>query len=538
MKFSWGLSSLLLLLPFVNAQGTSCGSQAKGALCPDKQCCSQYGYCGTTSDFCLTSKRCQSRCINDGPPPPPAGPKAPTIDTSKLWKPAAGTLNDKRLVAYFSNWAQYRGLDPSIPGCKNDSQFLPEHINPHLYTHINYAFVFMAENYSIIPHEYDDEDLSLRMNRWVHKLNPNCKTSFSIGGWSMNDGPSQYTGGIDYTPFFSRMASSAANRKIFIDSSIKWARNLEFDGIDIDWEFVGDPERGGSSADKANFNALAKELRAACKAEAASSGKPELILTMAAPAGEKHIGYIDPKTIAESFDWINLMTYDFYGNWDDVVENQAPVVDQRKPNWSFTSAIDMYLKAGVPPKQLVAGLPLYGRVWTLTDPKQNTPGSPGTAGIAGRCTGQKGYLSYFEIAEIRDAQKGGGVNWVPGNGYYLTFDNQWVGYDDESSFVSKMDIVNQKGLGGAMLWAIDQDTKDFNLTKTLLETFRSCPKDGDWPASVTGKTVELECPDAPGFFQTRDCGDDGKWSTPSNLDCMINGVSLVQHQMARDLCVK
>lgn len=46
----------------------------------------------------------------------------------------------------------------------------------------------------------------------------------------------------------------------------------------------------------------------------------------------------------------------FYGNWDDVVENQAPVVDQRKPNWSFTSAIDMYLKAGVPPKQLVAGM--------------------------------------------------------------------------------------------------------------------------------------------------------------------------------------
>ncbi|KAG9081606.1 hypothetical protein FRC06_005493, partial [Ceratobasidium sp. 370] len=41
--------------------------------------------------------------------------------------------------------------------------------------------------FSVVPHEYDDEDLSLRMNRWVHKLNPKCKTSYSVGGCSTND---------------------------------------------------------------------------------------------------------------------------------------------------------------------------------------------------------------------------------------------------------------------------------------------------------------------------------------------------------------
>ncbi|KAG8711834.1 hypothetical protein FRC08_015380 [Ceratobasidium sp. 394] len=185
-------ATLLVLASAALGQGGMCGSQAKGALCPDKQCCGQYGYCGTTSEHCLTSKRCQSRCINDGPPPPPAGPKAPSIDTSKLFKPPAGTFDDKKLVGYFSNWAQYRGLDPSTPACHNDSSFLPEHINPYLYTHVNYAFVFMADNYTIIPHEYDDEDLSLRMNRWVKKLNPTCTTSYSVGGWSMNDDTSLF----------------------------------------------------------------------------------------------------------------------------------------------------------------------------------------------------------------------------------------------------------------------------------------------------------------------------------------------------------
>ncbi|QRV91839.1 chitinase [Ceratobasidium sp. AG-Ba] len=529
--------SLLGLASVVFGQGGACGSQAKGALCPDKQCCGQYGYCGTTAEYCLTSKRCQSQCINDGPPPPPAGPKAPSIDTSKLFKPPAGTFDNLKLVGYFSNWAQYRGLDPSTPACHNDSVFLPENINPYLYTHINYAFVFMAENFTIIPHEYDDEDLSLRMNRWIKKLNPSCTTSYSVGGcgWLR---ASQYTGGIDYTPFFSRMASTAANRKVFINSAIAWARKLEFDGIDIDWEFVGNPERGGSSADRANFNSLVQELRAAAKTEAASSGKKELILTMAAPAGPDDIARIDPKTIAGSIDWFNLMTYDFYGNWDAVVENQAPIVDQRLSNWSFTSAINIYLGLGVPSRQLVAGLPLYGRVWTLTDLTQTTPGSPGAAGIAGRCTAQKGYLSYFEIQEILNSQNGRGVNFVPGNGYYLTFDDQWVGYDDEFSFVAKMDIIFKKNLGGAMLWAVDQDTKDFNLTKTLLTTFRACPSDGDWPATLAGQGAEIDCPTAPGFTQTRNCGNDGKWGVASNMDCIVNGASQAQFLVAKDVCIQ
>ncbi|KAF9033997.1 hypothetical protein BDZ89DRAFT_539128 [Hymenopellis radicata] len=420
-------------LSFLNiAFAASCGSQAKGALCPDSQCCSQWGNCGTTADFCLTSLRCQSQCINDGPPPKQPG-DIPDIDESKLFVPPDGTFNNKKLIGYFSNWAQYRGYDPSTPGCTNGTySFLPENINPHLYTHINYAaFVFMAENYSIVAHEHNDEELGLRMNKWVHRINPGCTTSLSVGGWSMNDGPSKYTGGVDYTPFFSQMASSASTRATFIDSSIEWARRLEFDGIDIDWEFIGDPTRGGTSDDRENFNSLVREMREAFQAEAASSGKTELMITMAAPAGPDDFANIDAKTISDYVDWINLMTYDFYGNWNDTVENHAPIADTFIPGWSFTSAIDQYVGAGVPPAKLMAGLPLYGRVWTLSDLSQTSPGSPGTAGTAGRCTAEHGYLAYFEIKDIMDVQEGGGVSFEPLDGYYLVFDDQWVGYDDE-----------------------------------------------------------------------------------------------------------
>ncbi|XP_010680951.2 antimicrobial peptide 1b [Beta vulgaris subsp. vulgaris] len=38
-----------------------CGRQAGGARCPGGLCCSQYGYCGTTSQYCGRGQ-CQGQC--------------------------------------------------------------------------------------------------------------------------------------------------------------------------------------------------------------------------------------------------------------------------------------------------------------------------------------------------------------------------------------------------------------------------------------------------------------------------------------------
>ncbi|GKV23920.1 hypothetical protein SLEP1_g33593 [Rubroshorea leprosula] len=49
------LSSLLVL-----GLAEQCGSQAGGATCPGGLCCSQWGWCGTTCDYCGAG--CQSQC--------------------------------------------------------------------------------------------------------------------------------------------------------------------------------------------------------------------------------------------------------------------------------------------------------------------------------------------------------------------------------------------------------------------------------------------------------------------------------------------
>ncbi|KAK0545655.1 hypothetical protein OC845_005004 [Tilletia horrida] len=451
-----------------------------------------------------------SGCINDGPPPPPKGPKAPSVDLNSLYKPPPGTLDSRALVGYWSSWAQYRGADPHTPACKPADIHLPESINPFIYTHINYAFVFLSDtNFTIIPHEIDDEDLSLRMNQFLKGANPSIKTSFSIGGWTFTDGPSKFTGGIDYSRVFSNMAANGANRAAFINSCIAWARKLGFDGIDIDWEYVGDTARGGSPSDGANFLTLMQEMRAAFNNEGSASGRAPLLITIAAPADPDKVALFDVKAVSQ---YIDCTT--------------APVLDTFQPTWSYTSAINLYLNAGVDPQKINAGLPAYGRVWTLNDVSKNTPGSLGSAGVTGRCTGEPGYMGYFEIMEILNVfdslgQAQSHYFYKPGDGAYMTFDDQWVGFDNDESVRDKVSIIKQKNLRGGMIWAVDLDTKDYAFTRSVIESFSGCPLDGLWPASPIGASASLPCQSRGNNLgnQLRTCQSGGVWSTVDLSGC-------------------
>ncbi|KAF8013174.1 hypothetical protein BT93_I1145 [Corymbia citriodora subsp. variegata] len=46
------------------ASAEQCGSQAGSQLCPGGQCCSKYGWCGTTPEYCTNG--CQSQCGGGG----------------------------------------------------------------------------------------------------------------------------------------------------------------------------------------------------------------------------------------------------------------------------------------------------------------------------------------------------------------------------------------------------------------------------------------------------------------------------------------
>lgn len=104
----------------------------------------------------------------------------------------------------------------------------------------------------------------------------------AVGGWA--------AGG----KVFSDMVASAANRKAFIGSAIKFCNTHGFDGIDIDWEYPAADDRGGVAADYDNFVTFMKELRAA-------SGKLGLTLTL--PNSYWYLQGFDVKALEEYVDW-------------------------------------------------------------------------------------------------------------------------------------------------------------------------------------------------------------------------------------------
>jgi len=68
--------------------------------------------------------------------------------------------------------------------------------------------------------------------------NPALKVLIAIGGW--NEGGKKY----------SEMAKTAENRAAFIKSAVDFLNFHKFDGLDLDWEYPGANDRGGTWADR------------------------------------------------------------------------------------------------------------------------------------------------------------------------------------------------------------------------------------------------------------------------------------------------
>ncbi|XP_014492109.1 pathogenesis-related protein PR-4 [Vigna radiata var. radiata] len=61
-----GVAIVLLLCLIVAATAQQCGRQAGGSTCSGNLCCSQYGWCGNTAEYCSPSENCQSNCWGGG----------------------------------------------------------------------------------------------------------------------------------------------------------------------------------------------------------------------------------------------------------------------------------------------------------------------------------------------------------------------------------------------------------------------------------------------------------------------------------------
>lgn len=75
--------------------------------------------------------------------------------------------------------------------------------------------------------------------------NKNLKTLLAIGGW--NEGSAR----------FSKLVDDEDKRKEFVKNVVKFLRQNNFDGLDLDWEYPAFRD-GSQPSDKENYASLVK----------------------------------------------------------------------------------------------------------------------------------------------------------------------------------------------------------------------------------------------------------------------------------------
>ncbi|KAJ5921194.1 CAZyme family GH18 [Penicillium verhagenii] len=403
-----------------------CGEYANpdNATCPLNVCCSQYGFCGSTDDFCGTG--CQEGYGGCG--------DAPTPSCS-----SGSSSASARRIGYYESWATERPCDV----------FTPEDLELTGLTHINFAFSFFdPSTFQISPMDSNAASLYSRFTALKSKQ-PGLQAWLSVGGWSFNDA----TNTPDTQHAFSDMVGSSANRQAFITSLRNFMQTYGFDGVDIDWEYPAADDRGGVAADFSNFPTFLAELRA--------SFGSALGISTTLPSSYWYLQHFDVLNMEPSVDWFNFMSYDIHGVWDSSNKFTGPYIRPHTNLTEINDGLSLLWRAGVDSSKVVLGLGWYGRSFTLADSSCTTPNGVcqfTTGGNAGACTQSSGTLSNAEIKRLLAAGTGtesydatAGVRW-------LTFDsNQWVSFDDGVTMQQKITFANSQCLGGVMIWSIDQD---------------------------------------------------------------------------------
>jgi chitinase len=260
-----------------------------------------------------------------------------------------------------------------------------------------------------------------------------------------------------------------------------------FDGFNIDWEFPG-------AADKQNFTALLKEFRTQLNALSKTTGK-KYVLTFDSPANPKKYVNIHLKAAAAQVDFLTIDGYDYAAPQDKQTNESSSLYDTTAdPVYSDERYIDAtvraYRHAGVPAAKYTMGLPLYAVGWTgvanvnhglyqnaaapapvpladgsglclNTDKAAASPGCDTvlTAGFATystieNLTNKYGYTAWHDSARV------GGTLYNPATRTFYTYDNP-------ASVAAKTAYIKKKKLGGAYVWALNDDDTNGSLTKAI-----------------------------------------------------------------------
>lgn len=366
---------------------------------------------------------------------------------------------DFKRVAYFASWSVYQG------------DFQIQNVPAQKLSHIIYAFakvekdgnvsLFDSNADVIKPYGPDVPGLNYRGNLArlfeLRMRHPHLSIMVSLGGW---------TG----SAWFSSLAADKELRREFAQSARRFVDTYNLDGIDLDWEY---PVSGGMTSntrspdDAANLLLTLAELRLAL--DQAPQGTKKRQLSIALSPNLMHISYLDLKKIGQYCDFVNLMAYNYLVGGPRINHQAALFPD-------INNSVRAILGQGLPAKQLILGLPAFGRSWFLDQEQSGgdaaeytghkTPEQkkalflPGKAASEQLPKGNRGGNA-FDVRGMADLLQKGAVierHDLKTSAFLVHQELAiYISFDDFQSARSKKKWAQALGLGGMMIWELSAD---------------------------------------------------------------------------------
>ncbi|MFD3960098.1 MULTISPECIES: chitinase C-terminal domain-containing protein [Streptomyces] len=471
-----------------------------------------------------------------------------------------GDDHQRRVIGYFTNWRTGKdGRDP----------YLVPNIPWTKVTHLNYAFAHVdsANKLSVGPDSPDNAstgmtwpgvagaemDPSLPYKGHFNLLTkykkqyPDVKTLVSVGGWAETGGYFGPDGTRVNSGGFYSMATNAdgsvntAGINTFSDSAVDFVRKYGFNGVDIDYEYATSMKDAGNPMDHAlangrraglvkGYDVLMKTLREKLDRAGAADGK-HYLLTVAAPSSGYLLRGMETYQMQKYLDYVNIMSYDLHGAWNEYVGPNASLFDDGKDNelaqagvyttsqyggvgylntdWAFH-----YFRGSMPAGRINIGLPYYTRGFKNVQGGTNglwgkaaATSCPAGSGLTKCGDGAVGIDNLWHDKDDNGQEAPAGSNpmWHAKNlekgivGDYLTdygfpantqltgtyvrnYDSTLVApwlwnaqkkvflsTEDEQSVKRKADYVVDQGIGGTMIWELAGDYQ-WNAAKGQYET--------------------------------------------------------------------
>lgn len=258
-------------------------------------------------------------------------------------------------------------------------------------------------------------------------------------------------------------SEEAQNRTI--EQSVAEVKNRGIDGINIDFEYSGDP--GQEYRDK--FSRFVARLTDRMHQEVPRS---KVTVSVYASAVKDPKIY-DIAAIGNSADGIFMMAYDFAVASSDNAIPTAPLYGHKEGKYWYdvSTAVEDFLSL-MPADKLILGVPYYGYNYPVSSPtvKSRTGYGRGTAqtySIAAESV-------HRDMDGIIDYKEGwddyGKVSW---KAYQLEETGGWrmVFIEDQKSLGIKYDFAKEKGLAGVGMWALGFDNGKSDLWGVLASKF-------------------------------------------------------------------